>query len=32
VVFPTLEELVDGKQVIVDNWDTVVGADVQAAQ
>lgn len=31
VVFPTLEELVDGKQVIVDNWDTVVGADVQAA-
>jgi putative spermidine/putrescine transport system substrate-binding protein len=32
VVFPTLEELVNGKQVIVDNWDTVVGADVQAAQ
>jgi putative spermidine/putrescine transport system substrate-binding protein len=32
VVFPTLEELVGGKQIIVDNWDTVVGADVQAAQ
>ena len=32
VVFPTLAELVDGKQIIVDNWDTVVGADVQAAQ
>jgi putative spermidine/putrescine transport system substrate-binding protein len=31
VVFPTLDELVQGKQVIVDNWDTVVGADVQAA-
>ena len=31
VVFPTLDELVQGKQIIVDNWDTVVGADVQAA-
>ena len=32
VVFPTLDELVQGKQVIVDNWDSVVGADVQQAQ
>lgn len=32
VVFPTLDELLSGKQIIVDNWDTVVGADVQAAQ
>ena len=31
VVFPTLDELVTGKQVIVDGWDTVVGADVKAA-
>ena len=31
VVFPTLEELVQGKTVIVDNWDSVVGADVQPA-
>ena len=32
VVFPTLDELVTGKQVIVDGWDTVVGADVKAAE
>ena len=32
VVFPTLDELVSGKQVIVENWDSVVGADVKAAQ
>jgi putative spermidine/putrescine transport system substrate-binding protein len=32
VVFPTLDELVDGKQIIVENWDTVVGADVKAAE
>ncbi|HAJ38243.1 MAG TPA: iron ABC transporter substrate-binding protein [Chloroflexi bacterium] len=32
VVFPTLDELVTGKQVIVENWDSVVGADVKAAQ
>ena len=31
VVFPTLDEVVQGKQVIVDNWDSVVGADVQPA-
>jgi len=32
VVFPTLDELVNGKQIIVENWDSVVGADVKAAQ
>jgi putative spermidine/putrescine transport system substrate-binding protein len=32
VVFPTLDELVSGKQVIVENWDSVVGADVKPAQ
>ena len=32
VVFPTLDELVTGKQVIVDSWDAVVGADVKAAE
>ena len=32
VVFPTLDELVQGKQVIVENWDAVVGAEVQEAQ
>lgn len=32
VVFPTLDELVTGKQIIVENWDSVVGADVKAAQ
>ena len=31
VVFPTLDELVSGQETIVNNWDTVVGADVQAA-
>ncbi|MBK8051222.1 MAG: extracellular solute-binding protein [Anaerolineales bacterium] len=29
-VFPTVQQLVDGKQVIVENWDSAVGADVQA--
>ena len=32
VVFPTLDELVSGKQVIVENWDAVVGAEVKAAE
>jgi putative spermidine/putrescine transport system substrate-binding protein len=32
VVFPTLDELVQGKEVIVANWDSVVGADVKDAQ
>ena len=30
-VFPTVDQLVQGKTVIVENWDSVVGADVQAA-
>ncbi len=32
VVFPTLDELLSGKQVIVENWDAVVGAEVKQAQ
>lgn len=32
VVFPTIDELVAGKELIVAQWDTVVGADVKAAE
>ena len=31
-VFPTVEQLVDGKAVIVENWDGVVGAEVTAKE
>ena len=30
-VFPTIDQLVQGKEVIVANWDTVVGANVTEA-
>jgi putative spermidine/putrescine transport system substrate-binding protein len=31
-IFPTNEQLVAGKEVIVANWDSVVGANIQAAE
>ena len=31
-VFPTVEQLVDGKTVITENWDGVVGAEVTAKE
>jgi hypothetical protein len=29
--FPTVEQLTAGKAVIVESWDAVVGANIQAA-
>lgn len=31
-IFPTNEQLVAGKEIIVANWDSVVGANIQAAE
>ncbi|HQY93621.1 extracellular solute-binding protein [Caldilinea sp.] len=31
-VFPTVQQLVDGKNVIVENWDSVVGAEITEAK
>jgi len=31
-VFPTVDQLVQGKEVIVAGWDAAVGADIQAGQ